>query len=79
MTDLDHNLHLNNARYLDIVYNMMIENGKKEIKKCEIAYISEARLDDIIHVKYFKIDNKDCYQGFVNDELCFEAILEMED
>ena len=57
MTDLDHNLHLNNARYLDIVYNMMIENGKKEIKKCEIAYISEARLDDIIHVKYFKIDN----------------------
>jgi len=79
MTDLDHNLHLNNARYLDIVYNMMIENGKKEIKKCEIAYISEARLDDIIHVKYFKIDNKDCYQGFVNDELCFEAVLEMED
>ena len=79
MTDLDHNLHLNNARYLDLVYNMMRENGKKECKKCEIAYISEARLDDIIHVKYFKIDDKDCYQGFVNDELCFEATLELED
>ena len=79
MTDLDHNMHLNNARYLDIVYNMMLENGKKDFKKCEIAYISEARLNDIIHVKYFKEDNKDLYLGYVNDELCFEASLELED
>ena len=79
MTDLDHNMHMNNARYLDIIYNMTPENGKKRIKKCEIAYISEARLNDIINVKYFKSDNNDCYQGYVNDELCFEAILELED
>ncbi len=79
MTDLDHNLHLNNARYLDVIYNMFPENGKKNFKRCEIAYISEARLNDIIHVKYFKDGNMDCYQGFVNDELSFEAIIELED
>ena len=79
MTDLDHNLHLNNARYLDVIYNMFPENGKKSLKKCEIAYISEARLNDIINVKYFKDGNKDCYQGFVNDLLSFEAIIELGD
>lgn len=79
MTDLDHNMHLNNARYLDIIYNMMRENGKKDFKKCEIAYISEARLDDIITVLYFKDNDKDCYLGKVNGETCFEAILEMEE
>lgn len=79
LTDLDHNLHLNNARYLDIVYNMFVENGKKKYKKCEIAFISEARLNDIINVKYFKVDNKDCYQGFVNGDLSFEVVLEVEE
>ena len=79
LTDLDHNLHLNNARYLDIVYNMFVENGKKKYKKCEIAFISEARLNDIINVKYFKVDNKDCYQGFVNGDLSFEVVPEVEE
>ena len=79
LTDLDHNLHLNNARYLDIVYNMFVENGKKKYKKCEIAFISEARLNDIVNVKYFKDGNKDCYQGFVNGDLSFEVALEVEE
>ena len=80
MTDLDHNLHLNNARYLDVIYNMFPENGKKSFKRCEIAYISEARLNDIINVKYFKDENNnDCYQGYVNDQLSFEAIIELGD
>ena len=49
-------------------------------KDVEIAFIHEAKLDDIINLKYYKNENgKDCFVGYVNDEVIFEAILTMEE
>ena len=80
LTDLDHNCHLNNARYLDIIYNSGIYKGRGYFKDVEIAFIHEAKLDDIINLKYYKNENgKDCFVGYVNDEVIFEAILTMEE
>lgn len=70
MTDLDHNMHMNNARYLDIIYNM---GNASDYKKLEIAYLHEAKLNEIINVKHFKDDIYDCYIGYVNGEKCFEV------
>ncbi len=80
LTDLDHNEHLNNARYLDIIYNSGVYKGRGHFKDVEIAFIHEAKLNDIITLKYFKNeDNKDSFVGYVNDETIFEAILTMEE
>lgn len=70
MTDLDHNIHMNNARYLDIIYNM---GNASDYKKLEIAYLHEAKLNEIINVKHFKDGIYDCYIGYVNGEKCFEV------
>ena len=72
MTDLDHNMHMNNARYLDIVYNMKVDKARN-YKKVEIAFIHEAKLDEIVHVKYYKDGIYDNYIGYVNGERCFEV------
>ncbi|MGM9970332.1 MAG: acyl-[acyl-carrier-protein] thioesterase [Anaeroplasma sp.] len=61
LSDLDHNKHLNNARYLDIVYNMGIINHKK-YKRVQIAFLHEAYLNDVIRVGHFvDINNNDCF------------------
>jgi acyl-ACP thioesterase len=71
-SDLDHNRHMNNCKYLDIVLNM---SDDMTIRKCEVAFIKEARLDDIIKVKYFKNDDEHCYIGYVDDSVCFECVV----
>ncbi|MBQ9124767.1 MAG: hypothetical protein IJY14_03655 [Acholeplasmatales bacterium] len=80
LSDLDPNGHMNNAKYLDIIYNMNVHKEYMNIKEMEIAFIQEARLDDTINVKYFKNENSDdCYIGMVNDMPCFEVIIRLED
>lgn len=71
-TDLDHNFHMNNARYLDIVFNMV----DFKMKKVEIAFIKEAKLEDNINVKYFKDEkNNHSFIGYVDNLKCFECII----
>ena len=77
-TDLDHNMHMNNARYLDIIYNMDVDDAK-DYKKVDIAFIHEARLNEIITIKYFKEGNYKCFIGYVNNERCFEVKIEYEE
>ena len=71
-SDLDHNRHMNNCKYLDIVLNM---SDDMVVRKCEVAFIKEARLDDLIEVKYFKNNDEHCYIGYVDGSLCFECII----
>lgn len=74
--DLDHNGHMNNARYLNIIFNYLMSYGdKKYIKTAEIAYIKEATFKDIIQIGHYTIDKQEAFLGFVNDELCFECLI----
>jgi acyl-ACP thioesterase len=70
-TDLDHNLHMNNARYLDVVFNMV----DFKAKKVEIAFIKEARLGDTINVKYYKNENNHSFIGLIEGTKCFECVI----
>ena len=78
LSDLDHNRHFNNARYLDVIYNMDVINDKK-YKKVEIAFIRECLHNDIIKLKYYNEDKRACFVGYVNDLVSFEARFELED
>lgn len=79
LSDLDHNLHMNNAKYLDILYNMQEITAYKPWKKAEVAFLHEAKWKDEILVKEFTRENKKCYQGALEETPCFEAILTLED
>ena len=77
LTDLDHNLHVNNAKYLDIIYNM--HATEKSAKKCRISFLNEARLNETIHILYKKEGNENYYIGYVDERVCFMAIIDTEE
>ena len=63
---------MNNARYLDIVFNMV----DFDAKKVEIAFIKEARLDDTINVKYYINENNNhSFIGYIDNAKCFECVI----
>ena len=76
-TDLDHNVHMNNAKYLDMVYNMQVYPGNKEYKHVEIEFVHEAKLGEVVTIKHYKEGIYDCYVGFLESEVCFEVRMEM--
>ncbi|MCI5582376.1 MAG: thioesterase [Anaeroplasma sp.] len=79
LNDIDHNMHMNNSKYLDIIYNMDTVDSYKLWKKIEIAFLHEARIDDMIDIShYIDIDNVHCYKGFINDIACFEVKITKE-
>ena len=77
-TDLDHNGHMNNARYADIIYNGLFDD--RSLKNLHISFLHEALLNDNIHVSYYKNDsNTNYYIGKIDDKVCFEICMEVND
>lgn len=77
--DLDHNKHMNNSKYAEIIFNTLDLNKKTVIKNFEIQYINEAKLSDTISTYYFKEDGYNIYIGKINDKKCFIAKLLLEE
>lgn len=75
LTDIDANYHMNNAKYLDVIYNMKNFDNYHFYNEVKIAYVKEAKLNDIINVKYYQEDGYECYAGYVDGNICFEAKL----
>lgn len=65
-TDLDHNGHVNNTRYLDFVLNAVAgELGDGKITSFEIDYISELKAGETVTIYYKKTE-----EGFAVKCLC---------
>lgn len=79
--DLDHNGHMNNSKYLNIVFDLLPLYGtKKFIKNVEIAFVKEARYNDVIKIGYYRCsNNEEAYIGFVNEEVCFECLIGVDE
>lgn len=75
--DLDHNGHVNNARYLKIIFDFLKPNiNNQYINYIEIAYLKEAMFESIIKIGYNRINNyKYEFIGYIDEEKCFEAII----
>lgn len=75
-TDLDHNGHVNNTRYLDFVLNAVAgELGDGKITSFEIDYVSELKAGETVTIYYKKTE-----EGFLVKCLCegreiFRAII----
>ena len=68
--DLDHNLHMNNTNYANLVVNA-IEN--KIFDHFEINFISECIENDEIHVCFFKDENGQYVSGINKENIAFNA------
>lgn len=75
-TDLDHNGHMNNAKYADIVYNGL--DIFSITKNLQILFLHEALVNEIIHMSYYKEGNEEIFVGKINDEICFQMVMEVK-
>ena len=69
-SDLDHNEHMNNTNYANLVLNA-IEN--KKINHFEINFINECKDNELISVSSIKTEKGEFVSGIVNDKIAFNA------
>jgi len=75
ITDLDHNMHVNNARYPFYILDAIQES---EIKEFEITYMVETKLGETINVYYIKEDKTYYVKGIIEGKgTCFLSKLEV--
>lgn len=71
-TDLDHNKHMNNTNYANLVLNA---TQHKEFKHFEINFINECKLDDNIMVYRVSDSENEYVFGKVDEKLVFAAYI----
>ncbi len=77
-SDLDHNKHMNNSKYMEIFLNIIDLKENEKILNFQLDFIHEAKEKEILQVKYLKIDNKYHFAGYINDSLAIRAEIEVE-
>lgn len=77
-TDLDHNGHMNNAKYVDIILNALNPQNRENIKDLEIDFINEVKLQDRINLKYLKDANYYYFEADLEDKVIFRAKVRLE-
>lgn len=75
LSDLDHNGHMNNTRYADLVHNAL--GYGDAVKRFNISYIHELKVGDCVSI-YRKRDNTTVtVWGELDGRACFAAQLEL--
>lgn len=72
-SDIDHNLHFNNARYAELVYNALDIKSKNSIKHFYIYYHSECRLGDVIQLVKLAKEDEVYIAGYKEAQLVFTS------
>lgn len=72
-SDLDHNKHMNNSKYMDVFLDIMNLKENEKIVDFQLDFVHEGKLDEILKVKYTKIDNRYYFAGFINDILAIRS------
>lgn len=76
-SDLDGNLHLNNAKYANIIFDFLPLREGQIIKNVTINYSNEALLGDKIVISHERNDNVHLISGAVSDKVIFSSELEV--
>lgn len=75
ITDIDHNMHVNNARYPFFILDAINEAS---IEEFEITYIKEVKLNEVISIYFIKEDKTYYVKGIINgNETCFLSKLKI--
>ncbi len=72
--DLDHNKHMNNSKYADIIIDLLPDNFY--INKMNIDYIKETRLNDLIKVYEYICEEYIYYLGKCGEDNIFISRIE---
>lgn len=75
LSEIDHNMHMNNTKYGKLIYDCLTIEEVKNFKDCSLQYLHEARLDDIIDVYKIVTDKNIYITGAVLDTPCFTALV----
>lgn len=77
-TDVDHNLHMNNSKYADVILDACNFPKEVKIKELQIDFVSEARWQDKLVYKYKK--ENDCYyiEAYNAEKVCIRAEMRVE-
>lgn len=71
-SDLDHNKHMNNTKYSDIITNVVIS---KCFNHFEINYINETLLNDKIQIYYIGSENEEYVIGKNGEKIVFVSMI----
>lgn len=74
-SDLDHNRHMNNARYSELIINSLDLSDEKVISEVDINFINETKQGDMIRVYKKKNNNHYFLIGFKDDLITFKAFV----
>lgn len=74
-TDLDHNGHVNNTRYLDFIMNALAEEGEFGVEYFEINYINEMKRDSEFEILYGKTEGGYSVEGISGGKEIFRAVV----
>lgn len=77
--DIDHNQHMNNARYADVILNALDLPPTKMITKTEIDFVAEALCADVIDVFVSEIENDFLLTGKTGGRTVFRAVVATTD
>lgn len=80
-TQIDHNMHLNNTRYTDMMYNALIKFDKslfkRTIKSFEIEFNKENKYDAILNIGVISITENEKFVKILNanNEISSKALI----
>lgn len=66
--DLDHNRHMNNCRYFDLITNIVVPGGGKRISTVEIDFEKECVLGETLRVERISLDEDSGYVAAYDTE-----------
>ena len=58
LSDIDCNQHMNNAKYAELVYNLLTKEESELLNSMEINYLQQAFLGDELNLKGYRILNE---------------------
>ncbi len=75
ITDLDRNLHMNNAKYGDMIYNCMSTDflSKHRLTKLDMNFLMELKEGEQYYVTHKTLNNTTYYQAKRDDATIFRA------
>ncbi|GHU60521.1 acyl-ACP thioesterase [Clostridia bacterium] len=73
--DVDYNGHVNNTAYLDIIMDALpfSVSSSLQMEELHINYVNEARVGDVLDIKWGVWDDEILFKGLVKDSVCFQA------
>lgn len=78
-SDLDSNGHMNNAKYGDIITDVLFADAcQNKIEKLDIHFLSEAKKGDQLELWLKKMDQLAYVKGTLGDTTCFTAEIRLK-